>query len=110
VHDLYFATASVEMEDASEPTLQRIAEILISNPDWQLTLVGHTDGIGTPETNLDLSRRRAERVREVLLTEHGIGAARLKAEGRGETQPVEDNGTPEGRARNRRVELERACG
>ncbi|MCJ7629909.1 MAG: OmpA family protein [Longimicrobiales bacterium] len=110
VHDLYFATGSVEMEDASAPTIQRIAEILTANPEWQLTLVGHTDDIGTPESNLDLSRRRAERVRELLVTEHGIGAARLKAEGRGETQPMEANGTPEGRARNRRVGLERACG
>jgi outer membrane protein OmpA-like peptidoglycan-associated protein len=110
VHDLYFATGSVEMDDASAPAVQRIAEILTANPDWQLTLVGHTDDIGTPESNMDLSRLRAERVKEVLVTEHGIAATRLTAEGKGETQPVEDNGTPEGRARNRRVELERACG
>jgi len=110
VHELYFATGSAEMDEASQPTLQRIAEILDGNPDWNLTLVGHTDDIGTPESNLDLSRRRAERVKEVLVTDHGIDPSQLQAEGRGETEPVEDNGTPEGRARNRRVVLERACG
>ena len=109
VHDLYFATASVDLEAASEPALERIALILTEHPDWRLKLVGHTDSIGTPESNLDLSRRRAERVKEALVGERGIAADRLDAEGRGETQPLDDNGTPEGRARNRRVDLERPC-
>jgi outer membrane protein OmpA-like peptidoglycan-associated protein len=109
VHDLYFATSSVDLDAASEPALDRIALMLTEHPDWRLKLVGHTDSIGTPEDNLDLSRRRAERVKEALAGEHGIAAARLDAEGRGESQPLDDNGTPDGRARNRRVDLERPC-
>lgn len=109
VYDLYFATGSAELDDASTPTLQRIAEILTSNPEWQLSLEGHTDSIGSPESNLELSQRRADQVRQALEAKYGILAGRLSAEGRGETQPIDDNGTPEGRARNRRVELVRAC-
>ena len=109
VHDLYFATASVEMDQASTPTLEHIAGLLTANPDWRLRLVGHTDSIGSPEANLDLSRLRAERVREALVAQFGVPQSRLEADGRGELEPLADNGTAEGRARNRRVDLLRAC-
>ncbi len=109
VYDIYFATASAELDSASAPTVGRIAEALGDHPNWQVTIVGHTDSIGGSDYNLDLSRRRAERVRTALVTNHGVGGTRLRADGRGESQPVEDNGTLTGRARNRRVELARAC-
>jgi outer membrane protein OmpA-like peptidoglycan-associated protein len=110
VYDLYFATASAELDSASSPTLAAIARAMSDHPDWNLTIVGHTDSIGGTDDNLDLSRRRADRARASLVSEYRVAAARLRAEGRGESQPVEDNGTLAGRARNRRVELVRQCG
>ena len=74
--------------------------------DENLSVVaeGHTDGIGTVPYNLKLSHRRADAVRDYLL-KHGIPAPRLETEGYGKSRPVETNDTPEGRAKNRRVEL-----
>ncbi|MGH7584838.1 MAG: OmpA family protein [Gemmatimonadales bacterium] len=108
-HDILFATGSAELDSVSAPVLAGIAAVLRRHPDWQLTIVGHTDGIGTASDNLDLSRRRAEAVRGALVSDYGIPAGRLRAEGRGETRPVADNSTAAGRARNRRVDLERGC-
>jgi outer membrane protein OmpA-like peptidoglycan-associated protein len=110
VYDLYFASGSAELDSASTPALASIARALRDHPDWHLTIIGHTDSIGGPADNLDLSRRRAARARDALVGDYRIAAARLGAEGRGESQPMEDNGTLAGRARNRRVELVRECG
>ena len=109
VYDIYFATASAELDPASAPTLASIAKAMTDHPDWRLTIVGHTDSIGTAESNVDLSRRRAERARAALTTDYQVAVDRLRSDGRGETQPIEDNGTLAGRARNRRVELVRDC-
>lgn len=109
VHDIYFATGSDALDSTSAPALGGIAAALQGNAGWQITIIGHTDSIGTESSNLDLSRRRAARVRETLARDYGIPANRLQAEGRGEGQPVADNGTVPGRARNRRVDLVRAC-
>jgi outer membrane protein OmpA-like peptidoglycan-associated protein len=109
VYDIYFATASADLDPGSAPTLAAIAKAMGDHPDWRLTIVGHTDSIGTASANLDLSRRRAEAAQDALVTGFTVPAGRLRAEGRGESQPVEDNGTPAGRARNRRVDLLRGC-
>ena len=109
VHDIYFASGSDEIDSTSAPALENIAQVLRQHADWRLTLVGHTDSIGTAPNNLDLSRRRAERVRSALVSQYKIGGDRLRADGKGETAPVDDNGTLLGRARNRRVDLERSC-
>ncbi|MBK6489992.1 MAG: OmpA family protein [Gemmatimonadetes bacterium] len=109
VHDLYFASGSDVLDSASTPALDRIARTLHEHPDWTLTLVGHTDSIGTAASNLELSRRRAERVRTALVTGGGVESGRLQAKGRGEGEPVDDNATLMGRARNRRVDLVRDC-
>ena len=71
--------------------------------DRRILIEGHTDAMGPDLYNLDLSRRRAGRVRRVLIAEYGIPAARLAARGRGETAPVASNDDLEGRRRNRRV-------
>lgn len=109
VHDIYFASGSDALDSTSTPSLEVIARTLTSHPDWRVTIVGHTDSIGVASANLDLSRRRAGRVLTTLVSQYGIEAGRLRAEGKGETQPLDDNGTLPGRARNRRVELVRAC-
>jgi outer membrane protein OmpA-like peptidoglycan-associated protein len=109
VYDIHFATASAAIDPASAATIGAIAKAMSTHRDWKIEIVGHTDSIGAAGANLDLSRRRADATRLALVTTHGIGATRLRADGRGEDQPVEDNGTLAGRARNRRVELLRNC-
>ena len=109
VYDILFATGSAELDTESSPALAQIATALAANPAWRLTIVGHTDSIGSAASNLDLARRRAERVGSVLVTDFRVASVRLATESRGETQPLDDNGTPTGRARNRRVELVRNC-
>jgi hypothetical protein len=109
LYDIHFATGSAEIDPASAETISAIARAMATHRDWRLEIVGHTDSIGTTDANLDLSRRRADATRVALITTHRVDAARLSADGRGELQPIEDNGTLAGRARNRRVELLREC-
>ena len=74
-------------------------------PARRVRLTAYTDSNGSDEYNQKLSQRRADSVREYLVS-HGIAASRIEAQGLGESNPVADNSTPEGRAENRRVELE----
>ena len=69
----------------------------------KLRIVGHTDSDGDTAANQQLSEARAGAVRDALVSVYGIDAARLSVEGKGEADPVSDNNTPEGKARNRRV-------
>jgi len=87
------------------PILDRVARSLKDWGDVNIEIAGHTDSVGTDEDNLALSQRRAETVRAYLIN-RGIVADRLIAKGYGESQPVADNETAEGRFQNRRVELE----
>lgn len=70
----------------------------------QMTLIGYTDDTGTDERNAELSKKRSEAVKN-FFAQHGLNGANIQTEGRGEADPVADNGTPEGRAQNRRVEI-----
>jgi outer membrane protein OmpA-like peptidoglycan-associated protein len=106
---IYFAFASAALDPASNPALAQAAALLGRHADWSLVIEGHTDSIGDPARNRALSLRRAEAVREALVERHGIAAGRVEATGLGDTKPREPNGTLEGRARNRRVELVRRC-
>ncbi|GIX30088.1 MAG: hypothetical protein KatS3mg124_0560 [Porticoccaceae bacterium] len=83
--------------------LAAVAEAMKRHPDIVLVLEGHTDAIGTEAYNLDLSRRRVEAVKAKLVSDYGIDPARIETEAYGESRPVADNATPEGRAQNRRV-------
>ncbi|MDE2261396.1 MAG: OmpA family protein, partial [Gammaproteobacteria bacterium] len=106
---VYFTTASSQVLEVSLPALQRFAALMAQHPDWTVTIEGHTDNIGSAEYNLDLSTRRAQAVRQVLIGRFGVPAARLQAKGFGLTRPVETNATDQGRAHNRRVEVSRRC-
>ncbi len=108
-YGIYFETASADLNPASRPTFQQIAAIMQRHPDWVLTVEGHTDSIGGAAYNLDLSNRRSAAVKTELTTRYGIAPARLVPKGFGLGHPVQPNATIEGRARNRRVELVRAC-
>ena len=107
VYDLYFDFNSETIREESEPTLREIAEVLRRNPDWRLSIEGHTDNVASDRYNLDLSSRRAAAVKSALGTKFGIAGQRLATSGAGESRPQEPNDTAEGRARNRRVELVR---
>lgn len=84
--------------------LNDVLAVLSANPDWQLRIEGHTDNVGDQAANLKLSNARAAAV-AAWLTGKGVDATRLTIAGLGDTQPVGENTTEEGRARNRRVVL-----
>jgi outer membrane protein OmpA-like peptidoglycan-associated protein len=106
---VYFTTASAQVLDASMPALERFAALMNQHPNWQITVEGHTDNIGSAPYNMDLSSRRADAVRDVLIRRFAVPAAKLQSHGYGLTRPVETNATDEGRAHNRRVEVSRQC-
>jgi len=89
----------------SHPVLDSAAGILSNYPEVEVDILGHTDSIGSDAANLTLSQKRAEAVRQYLIDVHMIEPVRLIAIGCGETKPVADNATEEGRAKNRRVDF-----
>lgn len=99
-----FAFNQATLLPESEAALSKAAAVLSSRPQVSAEIQGHTDNVGSDDYNLRLSDARAASVM-AWLTRHGIAAARLHAKGYGEAQPVADNQTDAGRARNRRVEL-----
>jgi outer membrane protein OmpA-like peptidoglycan-associated protein len=105
VYGIYFDFASDRLRPESAPVLAEIAAVLAKNPGWKLIISGHTDNVGSDASNLDLSRLRALSVKSALVERYAIEADRLSTGGFGASQPQAKNDTPEGRARNRRVEL-----
>ena len=105
--DIHFATGSAAILPASEPVLAEIAAVLRDDPELELIIEGHTDDVGDVKSNLELSRRRADAVKRWLVDRGGIAEVRLTTAGYGSAKPVSDNGSEEGRASNRRVELVR---
>jgi len=95
-----------EIKPEFKPELDKAAEFIRQNSKVPyILLAGHTDNMGEEDYNQNLSERRAEAVRQALIDSYGIDGNRLKARGYGESQPVADNGTEEGRYQNRRVEV-----
>jgi OmpA-OmpF porin, OOP family len=105
LYGINFDTDKDTLRADSKPTLDEIGRLPASDPQAKLHIVGHTDAQGTPEYNLDLSRRRAAAVVRALTSQYGIAAARLDSFGCGLYAPVASNAAEEGRAKNRRVEL-----
>ncbi|MBK6596557.1 MAG: OmpA family protein [Proteobacteria bacterium] len=105
VYGLYFDSGSSELKTESRPQLQQLAAYLSSNLAASVIVVGHTDSQGGLEPNLSLSQRRADAVVSALVGEYGIGRQRLTAKGVGMLAPVASNREPNGRSRNRRVEI-----
>jgi outer membrane protein OmpA-like peptidoglycan-associated protein len=98
-----FATGKSELLPGAQKKLDDVVSALKEDPR-SITIVGHTDSVGSDETNMQLSQKRAEAVRSYIST-HGISGDRVQAQGMGKTQPIADNKTAEGRANNRRVEI-----
>jgi outer membrane protein OmpA-like peptidoglycan-associated protein len=107
IYSIYFSFNSDVIRDESESTLKDIADVLSRHADWRLNVNGHTDGTGTDQFNLDLSKRRAAAVKDALVKRYRIDPGRLVTSGFGKSQPKDSNDTLEGRAHNRRVELAR---
>jgi outer membrane protein OmpA-like peptidoglycan-associated protein len=105
VREIRFASNSAVILPESGAILSQIARLLKDDPKLELVIEGHTDNVGGAEFNLDLSRKRAEAVKRWLADREGVSEVRLATVGYGLTRPVADNGTEDGRAQNRRVEL-----
>lgn len=101
---LTFEYNSAEITDSASTVLDIAALFLSQNGSIQVEIAAHTDDIGSPEFNQDLSERRAASVVQALVL-RGADASRLIPRGYGESQPIADNGTEEGQAQNRRVEF-----
>ena len=97
-----FETGSNKMKESSFNILDKMADILKENPSMVIEVAGHTDNVGDDQKNLVLSESRAKTVMDYLL-QKGVNAKQMKAVGYGETQPIADNNTEEGRLANRRV-------
>lgn len=105
IYGVYFDTAKADIKPASAPALEEIAKLLQQDSQLKLYVVGHTDGVGELQMNMDLSRRRADAVVKALATTYSVVPGRLQAFGAGPLAPVASNKDEEGRAKNRRVEL-----
>jgi outer membrane protein OmpA-like peptidoglycan-associated protein len=101
---LNFESGSSQLTPDSAPTVNNLAQILIAYPNARVQLLGHTDNTGTPEANQTLSQDRANAVKEMLVNQ-GIAPDRITAIGFGQTRPIAPNDTEQGRAHNRRLEL-----
>ncbi|MBS1598940.1 MAG: OmpA family protein [Bacteroidetes bacterium] len=105
-HGINFDIDKATIRPESMGTLNMIVQILKDNPDVKFEIDGHTDNSGTASHNLTLSQQRSDAVKLQLLN-MGVDAARLSSKGFGDTKPIADNNTPEGKANNRRVEFVR---
>ena len=105
LYGINFDTDKDTLRPDSGPVLKEIGKLLADNPGLKVHVVGHTDDQGQPGYNLDLSRRRAQTVARELMSKYGIAADRLDSFGCGPYAPVASNGSEDGRAKNRRVEL-----
>ena len=104
-HGILFDTGSDRIRGESKPTLDMIGQMLKDHADLKLTIEGHTDNVGSAASNQTLSDKRAAAVRQFLIANYHVDAARLASKGLGSTKPAASNDTPEGRQQNRRVEL-----
>ena len=99
-----FEFDSARLTADSTASLNEAVKILKRHSDLKVEIAGHTDSVGNDDYNMGLSKRRAQAVADYLIA-NGANAANIVVKGYGETDPVADNGTSEGRAANRRVEL-----
>ncbi len=102
---LTFPSGRADVEDQYRPLLEKVARAAGIFPRSQIVIEGHTDSYGSDETNLGLSRQRADAVSAYLTGQLGIQTFRISAVGYGETRPIANNETQQGRARNRRIDV-----
>ena len=102
---LNFAVGSATIPGTGSDLLVSVETAIRLFPNAGVTVAGHTDSFGSDSGNFELSKRRAESVRQYLISNTRVPASQISAVGYGETRPVASNQTPEGRARNRRIDI-----
>ncbi len=102
--NVYFDVDKATIKPESYKQLDELVELMKLKKGMEIEIAGHTDNTGSKEHNMELSQRRAEAVKQYLVKK-GISPKRIKATGYGDTQPIATNDTPEGRAKNRRIEV-----
>ncbi|WJJ96295.1 OmpA family protein [Algibacter luteus] len=102
---ILFDTGSANLKPQSYGIIRQISQVLMQDENINLKIIGHTDADGTEASNLQLSQARAEAVKNALIEVYKISGSRLQTDGKGESEPVEDNSTSDGKAQNRRVEF-----
>jgi OOP family OmpA-OmpF porin len=102
---ILFDSGSANLQPQSMGIIRQISQVMLQESGMSLKIVGHTDADGNDATNLELSRKRAEAVKNALTSIYNIPSERLSSEGKGESEPVSDNNTTDGKALNRRVEF-----
>jgi len=102
---ILFNTGSSDILPESMGIIRQVSQVLAQETSTKLKIVGHTDADGSEESNLQLSKARAEAVKNALSSVYGISKDRLETEGKGESQPIGDDATALGKAQNRRVEF-----
>jgi outer membrane protein OmpA-like peptidoglycan-associated protein len=103
--ELLFTMGSDEVRVGAYETLAKVAELIGMYDNREVLIIGHSDAMGDPSRNRQLSERRAERVKQIFVNYSGITADRLSTEGLGDALPIASNATPQGRRANRRVEV-----
>lgn len=104
VDSIHYETGSANLEPNSIPTMNKLLEMMNENPDIKIEIGGHTDSTGSSRVNMRLSELRAEAVASWLI-QNGMLSKRITTKGYGDTEPVADNDTEEGRIKNRRTEI-----
>ncbi|TSD64506.1 OmpA family protein [Inquilinus sp. KBS0705] len=102
---ILFDTDKADLKAAAQTNLANLATSLQNNPQTNILIVGHTDNTGTDAHNMDLSVRRAQSVKSYIAASGNVALSRLSTSGKGESEPIADNNTVDGRAQNRRVEI-----
>ena len=102
---ILFDSGSANIQPQSMGIIRQISQVLQQESGMNLNIIGHTDADGNDDTNMNLSKDRAEAVKDALVNVYNVDSARLSTDGKGESEPVGDNGTPDGKAQNRRVEF-----
>lgn len=102
--DVLFKSGSATLESSSHKSLNELADFMKRKQNLEIEVAGHTDNVGSEESNLILSQKRAESVKNFLISK-GVAENRMIAKGYGQSQPVEDNTTETGRKKNRRTEI-----
>jgi len=105
IYGIYFDTGKSEIKPESDAAISEIAKLLKNNGSLNVYVVGHTDNAGSFDSNMKLSKDRADAVSKILTDKYGIAAARLKPYGVSSLSPITSNDTEDGKAKNRRVEL-----
>jgi OOP family OmpA-OmpF porin len=104
LNHLIFAQGKADLDPKSYPELDEVVQMLKENPAMEIRLEGHTDNVGNPKMNMELSQNRVEAVKKYMVSK-GISKGRIETKAFGGTQPLKNEQTPEAKALNRRVEM-----